>query len=380
MPKQLGVFPSRIYRQWFELYPDSPQADGWLETAARLEEIQPSLPGAGTCDNNPHRHKMGVECTKTGYALPDVLSVDWLALTIPTETKEQQVRVLAMLGALFPLVDTDYGGNGYIRGASFLEGGRVLWHPEQLSMGVHLRMPSKCLSVVAELLPDHGPMALLKRFAETWSATVTRIDLAIDSDKDLVGEALSHLRAGSVTTRARSYEERKPMQITGERKGHGLNIGSRSSETFVRIYHKGLEQGLGEEVNWFRCEFEFKSDRAHAIAEMLLAGDFEGVRGAMLSHLDFKTSAADSNKRRWLSAPWWLALLDNVSKKALRLTKPIEASIDRLGQWLARQCGPSLFVWQKHCEQLGVDFEAWVRRFEPRCEDNARLKLILQTV
>ena len=153
--------------------------------------------------------------------------------------------------------------------------------------------------------------------------------MAIDTDVDIISAVKVALADGSVVCRARDYgcSEMVKRGVTGCM----VTFGSRSSCTYVRLYDKGAEQvskGLVvTEGPWFRLEFEYKGRAAVRVADLVRAGDFEAVRGAMLAHLDVKVRGADSNRSRWVTAAWWSELLGTVVKVPLGLAKRAGSSI-----------------------------------------------------
>jgi phage replication initiation protein len=322
--------------------------------------------------------------SKKGHFLSRGLVLDWLSVTFPTDTAAQQQSILSMLGNTFPLESTPYGGRGYTYGASFLVSGRVLWNPERLEMGVHLQMSAKVLAAAVELIPGFDPVVVLRNFVEAFGAKPTRIDLALDTDQDIIDKAISHFERGHVVTRAKGFKLESHKKFTpkgvkpAEMSGRGVYLGSRRSDTYVRVYDKGLEQGVDEA--WYRVEFEYKRDNAEAIGALVLAGDFEAILGVMLSHLDFKKSdPVDGNRSRWETAKWWLALLQDAVKHKLCAGSNAIPTIEQIGAWLEKQVGPALTLYLDYLAGQGVAPREWLEPFYKRREKSGRYRLIFQS-
>lgn len=102
-------------------------------------------------------------------------------------------------------------------------------------------------------------------------ATFTRLDLAIDDFGKFfsVSEVHSLVQNHQCVTRFRSYQYYSSHNMSDNSlTGETLYIGSKKSDAFLRIYNKGLEQGL--ELPWTRWEMQLRDERATAFSDMIL--------------------------------------------------------------------------------------------------------------
>jgi DNA relaxase NicK len=200
---------------------------------------------------------------------------------------------------------------------------------------------------VAELLRANWP---------EWK--ITRLDLAIDDiseDDDFyldIPLILQHM------------DSRDPMFCSPLRrylKQDGpddceARFGSRSSNTFIRIYDKRLERmyntGECEHRHWIRCEVEFKDHKAEMMARRLLDADNDVQRdlsGILLDYLFFctepRSAFTERNMRRDGESPeWWSRFLQNASKLKLKPGPAPERNADTIRRWIMDQCPRNIVI------------------------------------
>ena len=182
---------------------------------------------------------------------------------------------------------------------------------------------------------------------------ITRLDLAVDDlgvrfyGLDELSDLLNG-RVGNckIVSKFRSFQEICKRKLTGEKTGQTIYLGSRKSETFMRIYDKRLEQmnKHGEDlgVDWIRWELEFKGDRAVQVARLIvqreqLASVFVGVLNNYIRVVD----NIDSNVSRCPLNEKWLKFVSTLEK--LRLYVPAcEKTLDEKINWFKMQIAPTL--------------------------------------
>jgi len=112
-------------------------------------------------------------------------------------------------------------------------------------------------------------------------AKPTRLDYALDithSNFKPKG-CIAHLRNGNVRTHAQSA-----MQVTDEFKGGFTQyLGTKTSETYTRIYDKSVEQKT--DYSWTRIETVYQGDRAETSLQTYL--QHKSVKPLILAHVDF---------------------------------------------------------------------------------------------
>lgn len=112
-------------------------------------------------------------------------------------------------------------------------------------------------------------------------AKATRIDFCLD----IIGSdfkpqsCVNHLRARNVVTHARSI-----IRVSDEWKGgFSQYVGTKTSETYTRIYDKAAEQK--SQGNWTRVETVYQGERAEPALHAYLA--HKSTRRLILAHVDF---------------------------------------------------------------------------------------------
>lgn len=123
----------------------------------------------------------------------------------------------------------------------------------------------------------------------------------------------------------------KAPYINGDGKGDTAYIGSRRSDSFLRIYDKWRESGESDEYKWaWRFEVECKNDEAKAIWP---------EKGSLASSPDYWATAVRSRLRqRGIVLP----RLDGATSYAPPRPRREETSIDRRLAWLSNQVAPSI--------------------------------------
>lgn len=165
------------------------------------------------------------------------------------------------------------------------------------SMGVHVSWGGSALGIV-------NPRAVLRN-ALAMGANVTRIDIAIDTSKWL---RLKHMKTlldqNEAETRARDWN------LIEGRKGSTLYVGSRTSEKFLRIYDKGVEQEI--DTLWYRIELECKGDYARGVALHIDSVGYDYFGDIIKGFCDWPTV------EEWVAATTSPTLLEGIAKPEKR--------------------------------------------------------------
>lgn len=270
---------------------------------------------------------------------------DWLAFTKPVDPGSPVADVVSWVFATFGEgILLDRGGLGYTHSAVICETGRVFWSPDRAGQGVHVRLPSTALAWLHENRWTWGTFEEFLRFLLSHGAKFVRADWALDD------------RAGALDldTIDRYYKNgwltccwRTGHVIEGrlDSCGRTLCFGSRSSDSYMRIYDKVAERasrGVAvDSSHWIRCEVEYKRKAAH---ESVIFAAFSGcgaIVGLIRGLIEFKEPGEDTNKSRWAPAAWWLDFLGGVEKAHLKVVKAVK-TIERVMTWLQTSVAPSL--------------------------------------
>lgn len=289
--------------------------------------------------------------------------LDYLSFTVPY-SKEMLGRVLNMFDAAEEKMN-GFGGMGYTESVFVLDGGRVFWHPERVEMGIHVRLNSASVA-----MSGFTALGLLNCTLDM-GAKITRLDIAFDDYSGLldIDWMYGKLRKGEVVTRFR-----RVVRIEGatlgkfEKTGSTINLGSRASQAFIRIYDKKKEQEARKIAtldveNWTRVEMELKAEKAHMFAGLLSRSvflDLKKTAGQLCSELlfgllDFKVVGDnDANKSRWETAGWWQEFV-GASEKLTLGVPPKHRTLDDTKRWIKIQVSTSLaMVILSHPDDGGV--------------------------
>lgn len=289
-------------------------------------------------------------CSNTGVVPPLVpphncVSVDWLSVTFPVGTDPSDLLDVFCSDEWTQL---PHGRMGY--SAAWKAGGITLLCAGNDDMGPHVIVSGDgCRELAARNRGFSWPTFLFDLIH--WrSAKVTRIDIAWDDvehllDMPRIRRAAEH---GHFSSRARKLAVTVSWEA-GELSGVTVAHGSRSSETYVRIYDKALQLGL--ETHWIRCELELKGDRANGAARRIAnrvdndhIPTVRWLAGVLRQHLEYKVEGTHKDRSRWLPAPWWDNFLDHAAKCTIHLAPP-QRQLERTLAWLKSIVAPSLALF-----------------------------------
>lgn len=295
------------------------------------------------------------------------LILDWLSFSVPYDDGLALVERLFGKPQLRPR-----GIRGYTHSATICGSGVVGWSPERPEQKVHVQMPSTALSQAVEAMPGLGHVRPLLQFLVEAGAVMRRVDFALDDLRGLLSMARigQHVAQDWFVSRSRQVDRYQRLR-GGD--GETFFFGSRSSESYVRIYDKRAERmdkGEDDPGHWIRVELELKGDKAQAVVESYLGQSEAYLVGLLRGLLEFKEPSSDETKTRWLTAPWWAELLDGAEK--VRLSMPREQpTLERCKSWMHDQVAPSLAMV---LEAEGSDrfFEQLVASGRTRLSDQQR--------
>ena len=186
--------------------------------------------------------------------------------------------------------------------------------------------------------------ALFQLLAADVDANVSRIDIACD-------DRSGHLDMDAILTKAQSNEvnsrlkkRRIVFSLDGtQRDGATVYLGAASSAFRVRIYDKALEQG--EPGHWIRVELVMRSKNANAFVQNMTGSENVGKLAAQVINDKFSfIDRDDSNITRCTVCPWWQSFVDELEAVRLVAREVIQHSVERIGNWVEAQVGPSLAI------------------------------------
>lgn len=156
--------------------------------------------------------------------------------------------------------------------------GRLDWHSERQEQRRLITISGSQLRLLAGY--DVTQVELLQGLRSLPGSNFTRLDFAVDI---LGGEVVADdvrllLEMGYVDTKAKRTSNIEERVIGEAGSGMTVYIGSRSSQSMVRVYDKGKKEKTS--FPWLRVELESKQDKANKIADAIIA---HGVASAGVS-------------------------------------------------------------------------------------------------
>ena len=175
------------------------------------------------------------------------------------------------------------------------------------------------------------------------NVTCSRIDICLDdfTKKLCLENIVTALEVGNHS----GFKKSNVIRNYGSRGGWTVNLGSRESEHFVRIYDKSAEsRGRIDSTRW---ESEFKHKKSQAIFQALataptVADAYKLLRGYTFGNFHF-LNKSDKNLERCDLLDWWLDFLMFVShSKSEMVVDKVVTSIDSTIRWIRYQVEKSL--------------------------------------
>ena len=175
-------------------------------------------------------------------------------------------------------------------------------------------------------------------------ADVVRIDTAIDDfgiRYFTVSEVHELIKKKQLLSRFRSYRYTYGGMIAKNIcEGETLYIGSTSSDAFIRVYDKGLEQK--NEMDWVRWELQLRNEKANAYADELVHSKcVSTVAVGVFSGLIRFIELDNSNRSRCSTLAKWAEFIAGVEAVSLSIPKNTP-SVDAKQDWIERQCLPTV--------------------------------------
>ena len=283
------------------------------------------------------------------------LCIDWISFVI---TKIESVeKALSLFGfSTSDFVSLDRGGYGYSKHL-LLNGSNihVFYEGSNPDMGIYVSISGTAISCFFETYKntliangfsvDEMSNEDIMRSCLSCILSLghfTRFDASID-DKGCnffsIDDLALYYENNQVISCLRTYDHRRP-QVNHKVVGNSLNFGRRSSNTFLRIYDKQLEQNKKAnsekkiDFQWVRYEFELKNKNADNFVQLFLNGlsYSDCVMGIMNKY--FRIINLDNdNVSRCSVLEKWAAFTQCIFK--LRLSIPHEQkSLDEKERWI----------------------------------------------
>lgn len=301
-------------------------------------------------------------------------NLDWISYTFDPSIDMQ--HVLAFLGyTMFDLEMCERGAFGYKKMLKLSQANIRLLYDGNPDMGIHIDVSGAAINTflycfemsrtgdtpfgpgfeVDDLDYDHDILIIM--FSKMLDmGHFTRLDLAIDD----VGAKFYTLKMLhkinkqlAYVCKCKSWEEIISNDTaTGQVTGHTAYVGKRSSDIFMRIYDKQLEQNDKRHRSgvqlitepWVRWEIELHRDNCNNAVKLLVSGMSlpELTIGILSNYIRF-INLDNERKTRCTTSARWLRFLDGIAKARIAKHKQ-DLDIDRKKAWIEKQCARSLAV------------------------------------
>lgn len=193
-------------------------------------------------------------------------------------------------------------------------------------------------------------------FDGRYSYNVTRLDVACD----LINTNILDIGLLYDDSYNQNYVSKwRAYKCTVSDKGINIQLGSDSSDTYIRIYDKASERGFDvtDNINWVRVELVLKNSRAYNFIRYYL-NNYKNNIGLLFTstinnYLCFKVrDERDTNKSRWEICEYWLNFVKHTNKISLYTKKDIIYNLDKLQKYVLNMAGSSIYTYR---ELVGED-------------------------
>lgn len=278
--------------------------------------------------------------------------IDWVSFTVKEQSPIKVIiEILQMNIKLFSPLKS--GKMGYKKQLHY-ENIYILYDGTE-EMGVHVIMSGKGC---AEFEIKESILELFERLNKIKSKC-TRIDLALDDkvgDLIPIDNIIEDITGGNSISKWRTNLETTKRDMKGNILGKMITVGLRTSDTFLRIYDKSLEQKV--DGTWNRIELEIKKNNAVSLQKMLTeenAGEiFQGILKNYIRIVE--PNKKEKNRSRLKNKSYWENIVQTASK--IKLTKQKkEKTIDEKKSWLENQVGQTMAMVSLHDGDVNFIYE-----------------------
>ena len=283
-------------------------------------------------------------------------SLGWLRFTVPDANTDEVMKLVG--GDWIP---DEKGFRGYSLGwicrgtAGGL--GRIGAGSKRAPKEVHVDLSQELIS---DWSYDH--FQLVTAWVLERKGHFGRIDVAMDDRSGVIDieRIYASVVAGNCVSHFRKSQLVAGLDLgSGVQTGQTICLGSRQSDTYLRIYDKAAEQRAKEksvEGTWVRWEMEWKDERADAVGLALSVLDHERFQkylvGVFRTAVDFRDcTRADDPKDRYFAPllDWWKVLTDGMERAKLEITKAVK-KIEDVKKWTEKSLSPMLGLLCAHPE------------------------------
>lgn len=215
--------------------------------------------------------------------------------------------------------------NFYNSAISYYQGQvKLMWNDRRRSQGLLLYLSATGFRALQHLSKMRGfdlDLYELIKFMQKKKARFTRLDVAIDViDGNQTVDALHKKIQKKEIVFLDSMKRQIPFEhqkfYGANKKITGITCGARSSDNFLRLYDKKIEQSRADAPyldlarqcnNWIRIEGEFKHSAAHAVIKDLADKDKELLNAKLIGYVVKRWIIADTEHN---AIPLWQDLIE----------------------------------------------------------------------
>lgn len=287
------------------------------------------------------------------------VSVDWFAFT---SDLSHFTDVITLLGLHFgDFKECPRGARGYRRMIKHEAVECSILYDGNDDMGIHVEITGSAFGYVfASFMEKHKEKCVFGDVYDTpWEFThliyfldtiasksqnISRLDIAIDDftgDYFSIDDIMELVNSSSCVSKFKTFKCELSKKICDlSYTGKTVYFGSRTSDIFLRVYDKALEQSLPD-MDWVRWEFELKNDMAvNSITQIREMGSLSLFAMSLLNTY-VRFIVHDNDRRtRCSSLPKWLSFVDGVGKVSLFVKAEFKTINDKR-EWFDRQVGPT---------------------------------------
>lgn len=188
-------------------------------------------------------------------------SIDWYACVHITNEDIGSLYDLAYPSQRAEFTEAN-GNMGYTDAMINRLGAKVMWNIKRADMGIFVQYAGSVLNLYRQEGIDAIDIVI---YHQEKRGRTTRLDLAIDVFDS--GIKPKHIYDALERGKAQTVAGRKYSFIVGSDSGSTLYVGSRTSESMLRVYDKGVE--METEKDWLRVEIELKGNKAREAATLI---------------------------------------------------------------------------------------------------------------
>jgi hypothetical protein len=333
-------------------------------------------------NQKPPKQETTVSNTVVGLQHQEIsVGIDYLSVSFPCNPNSRQELCDDLQAFLFAYANEQFDSEvkvfkGGFEGITGLLGSRIYWATERSIISTHflfLNIPGQFWSE-----RDKNQVHTILRGFALLGGKPSRLDLQVTvlNPSFTMEQVHDCFTSGNWVSKSRTWTVIKGATKTGITTGYTLYAGNRLSETFIRIYDKGLESGSLPPNQKIRFELESKGKLCGEIWKSLQRIDiseWEGhIKSCVLSRIDFRDLKNATSCRSNLATryQWYEGVVG--AKVVKWCIVQVKKTFLRIKAWFEDNLSPTLSMlyeglgheradeWVKQCLRKGED------RLKPR--------------